>query len=78
MLVGGWRAGVATLICLAGIRWLGLWNDSMVTLTSVLVAAVFVMILAAVIGVWMGRSEGSTERSVRCSTRARRCRRSST
>jgi glycine betaine/proline transport system permease protein len=56
-LVGGWRAGVAALVCLAGIRWLGLWNDSMVTLTSTLVAAAFVMILAAVFGVMMGRSD---------------------
>ena len=40
MLAGGWRALVASFICLAGIRWLGLWNDSMVTLTSILVAAV--------------------------------------
>jgi glycine betaine/proline transport system permease protein len=55
-IVGGWRACVAALICLAGIRWLGLWNDSMVTLTATLVAAVVVMILAAVVGVFMGRS----------------------
>ena len=57
MLAGGWRALVASFICLAGIRWLGLWNDSMVTLTSVLVAAAFVMILAAIFGVLMGRSD---------------------
>jgi glycine betaine/proline transport system permease protein len=56
LIVGGWRACVAALICLAGIRWLGLWNDSMVTLTSTLVATIFVMILAAVVGVFMGRS----------------------
>jgi glycine betaine/proline transport system permease protein len=56
-LVGGWRAGVAAFVCLAGIRWLGLWNESMVTLTSTLVAAAFVMILAAVFGVMMGRSD---------------------
>jgi glycine betaine/proline transport system permease protein len=56
VIVGGWRAAVAALICLAGIRWLGLWHDSMVTLSSTLVAAIFVMILAAVVGVYMGRS----------------------
>ncbi len=55
-IVGGWRAAVAVVICLAGIRWLGLWNDTMVTLTSALVAAIFVMLLASVVGVYMGRS----------------------
>ena len=64
LIVGGWRAGVATVICLAGIRWLELWNNAMITLTSVLVAALFVMILAAVIGVWMGRSRGA-DRAIR-------------
>jgi glycine betaine/proline transport system permease protein len=64
LIVGGWRAGVATVICLAGIRYLELWNNAMITLTSVLVAALFVMILAAVIGVWMGRSRGA-DRAIR-------------
>ena len=57
LIVGGWRALVAAVICLAGIRWLGLWNDAMITLTATLVAAIFVMILAAIFGVWMGRSQ---------------------
>lgn len=57
LIVGGWRAGVATVVCLAGLRWLELWNDAMVTLTATLVAAIFVMLLAAVLGVWMGRSQ---------------------
>src|SRR5262249_17930530 len=35
---------------------LGLWNFSMITLTMTLVATVFVMVLALVFGVWMGRS----------------------
>jgi glycine betaine/proline transport system permease protein len=56
LIVGGWRAAVATVICLAGLRWLELWNNAMITLTATLVAAVVVMILAAVFGVWMGRS----------------------
>jgi glycine betaine/proline transport system permease protein len=64
LIVGGWRAGVATVVCLAGIRWLELWNNAMITLTSVLVAAIFVMLLAAVIGVWMGRSKGA-DRAIR-------------
>ena len=58
-LVGGWRAAVATVICLAGLRWFELWNNAMITLTSTLIAAIFVMLLAAVVGVWMGRSQGA-------------------
>jgi glycine betaine/proline transport system permease protein len=56
MIVGGWRAAVATVVCLAGLRWLELWNNAMITLTATLVAALVVMILAGVVGVWMGRS----------------------
>jgi glycine betaine/proline transport system permease protein len=58
IILGGWRAGVAAVICLASLRWLELWNDAMVTLTATIVATIFVMILAAVVGVWMGRSTG--------------------
>ena len=39
-----------------GCYFLDLWNDSMVTLTMVLVATAIVMVLALVIGVWMARS----------------------
>jgi glycine betaine/proline transport system permease protein len=35
---------------------MGLWNDTMVTLTSTLVATILVMIIAVIVGVWMGRS----------------------
>jgi glycine betaine/proline transport system permease protein len=56
LIVGGTRAGVAALVCLAGLRLLGLWNNSMITLSATLVAATLVMLLAAVFGVWMGRS----------------------
>lgn len=55
--LGGWRAAVAVVICLGGILYLGLWNESMITVTSTLVATVFVMILAVAFGVWMGRSK---------------------
>lgn len=57
VILGGWRAGVAAVICLGGLRWLGLWNNAMITLTATLVAAAVVMLLAAVFGVWMGRSK---------------------
>ena len=56
MLLGGRRALIAALVCVAGLRWFELWNGAMVTLTATLVATVFVMALAVVFGVWMGRS----------------------
>jgi glycine betaine/proline transport system permease protein len=54
--LGGVRALVPTVICLAGIRFFDLWNDAMVTLNMTLVATVLVMVLALVFGVWMARS----------------------
>jgi glycine betaine/proline transport system permease protein len=55
LVFGGWRATVPTVICLAGIRILGLWHDAMITLTMTLVATLLVMLLAVVFGVWMAR-----------------------
>jgi glycine betaine/proline transport system permease protein len=56
-IVGGTRALIVAIVCLGGIYFMDLWNNAMVTLTSVLVATAVVMILAVVIGVWMGRSK---------------------
>jgi len=50
------RAGaLSTLVCLVGIWLTDLWYDAMVTLTSVLVATLFVMAIALVLGVAMAR-----------------------
>lgn len=49
------RALLPTVICLAGLRYFGLWHDSMITLTMTLVGTLLVMILAVVFGVWMAR-----------------------
>jgi glycine betaine/proline transport system permease protein len=54
--LGGRWAALTTVICLAGIYALDLWNNAMITLTMTLVATVFVMVLAIIFGVWMGRS----------------------
>lgn len=56
LIVGGLRAFLTTVVCLAGIYVTDLWYDAMVTLTSVLVATFFVMVLAVILGVWMARS----------------------
>ena len=55
-IVGGARAFVAAFICLAGIYYLDLWYNAMVTLTAVSVATAVVVLLGVVFGVWMGRS----------------------
>ena len=52
---GGVRALVTTVVCLAGIWYLDLWHDAMITLNMALVGTVLVMILALVFGVWMAR-----------------------
>jgi len=55
-LLGGARALVTTVLCLAVILGTGLWYDTMTTLAMTLVATVIVMVLGLVVGVWMGRS----------------------
>jgi glycine betaine/proline transport system permease protein len=54
--VGGRKAVVATVLCLGGIRGLGLWNHAMETLTACLVATIAVVFLSVILGVLMGRS----------------------
>ncbi|MDJ0340999.1 ABC transporter permease subunit [Streptomyces sp. H10-C2] len=54
--LGGWRAGATATVCVAAIVASGLWQDSMTTLASTVVAALIVMSLGIVVGVWMGRS----------------------
>ena len=55
-ILGGWRPTVITLVCELVILGTGLWNESMKTLTTTLVATLAVIVIAVVVGVWMGRS----------------------
>jgi glycine betaine/proline transport system permease protein len=55
-LLGGWRPTVITLVCELVILGTGLWNESMKTLTTTVVATLAVIVIALVIGVWMGRN----------------------
>jgi glycine betaine/proline transport system permease protein len=55
-MIGGVRSAVVSAVCLGLLVATGLWQDSMITLASTLVATIMVMILGAVVGVWMGRS----------------------
>ncbi|MFE5185892.1 ABC transporter permease [Streptomyces sp. NPDC056628] len=54
--LGGWRAGVTTTVCVGLLVGTGLWSDSMTTLASTVVATVLVMVLGVGFGVWMGRN----------------------
>ncbi|HET6627243.1 MAG TPA: ABC transporter permease subunit [Nocardioidaceae bacterium] len=54
--LGGWRPAVVALGCLAVILGTGLWNETMKTLTTTLVATLMVVLTALVVGVLMGRS----------------------
>ena len=55
-LTGGWRPTVIALVCLLVILGTGLWNEAMKTLTTTLVATLAVILVALVVGVWMGRN----------------------
>lgn len=51
-IAGAWPT-VVSAACLAGMLGLGLWYDSMLTLTMTLVGTLLVMALALVFGIWM-------------------------
>lgn len=53
--LGGLRATVSTVVCIGLILFFGLWNNTMITLTMVLVATLLVLVIAVVLGVWMAR-----------------------
>lgn len=56
-LLGGWRPVITTALCEAVILGTGLWNETMKTLTTTLVATAAVMAIAVAVGVWMGRNK---------------------
>jgi glycine betaine/proline transport system permease protein len=55
-LAGGWRPTAIALVCLLVILGTGLWNEAMKTLTTTIVATLAVILIALVVGVWMGRN----------------------
>lgn len=56
-IIGGWKVSLLSLGLMLGIVYTGLWNDTMITLTQVVVATFLTMILGVTVGVWIGRSE---------------------
>jgi glycine betaine/proline transport system permease protein len=55
-LLGGWRPAATALVCELIILGTGMWNESMKTLTTTLIATLAVIAIAMIIGVWMGRN----------------------
>ena len=56
LLFGGIRSFLTSIVCIAVVLGVGLWQDAMITLTMTLVATILTMILALVFGVWMAQS----------------------
>ena len=56
-LVTGVRAAVVAVACLGAVVALGLWQHSMETLATVLVATVITMLVGVAVGVWAARSD---------------------
>lgn len=56
-IIGGRAVAIVSAILLLAIVWIGLWNDTMITLTQVLIATAVVMVIGVVLGVAAGRSE---------------------
>jgi len=55
-IIGGRFVAILSAILLGAIVLIGLWNDSMVTLTQVLIATGIVMLIGVIFGVMAGRS----------------------
>ncbi len=55
-IIGGRTVAILSAILLLLIVWIGLWNDTMITLTQVLIATTIVMLIGVVLGVAAGRN----------------------
>nr|MCH9677390.1 ABC transporter permease subunit [Actinomycetes bacterium] len=55
-IIGGRSVAILSAVLLLLIVWIGLWNDTMITLTQVLIATSIVMLIGVILGVAAGRS----------------------
>ena len=55
-IIGGRTVAILSAFLLLLIVWIGLWNDTMITLTQVLIATTIVMLIGVVLGVAAGRN----------------------
>ena len=56
-IVGGRGVAILSVVLLAFVVLIGLWNDTMITLAQVLIATLLTMIIGVILGVMAGRSE---------------------
>lgn len=57
LIIGGRGVAILSVILLLAIVYTGLWRDTMLTLTQVIVATLLTMIIGVTVGVWIGRSQ---------------------
>jgi glycine betaine/proline transport system permease protein len=62
--VSGWRLAFYALLSLLLIGWLGLWEDSMDTLSQVLIAVILSVVVGVPLGIWSAQNDG-VERALR-------------
>ena len=55
-IIGGRSVAILSAVLLLLIVWIGLWNDTMITLTQVLIATLIVMLIGVILSVAAGRS----------------------
>jgi glycine betaine/proline transport system permease protein len=61
--VSGWRLALASVIGLALIGWLGMWELAMDTLSQVILAVILSVLIGVPLGVWASQN-GAVERSL--------------
>ncbi|WP_405063219.1 ABC transporter permease subunit [Kribbella sp. NBC_01505] len=55
-ILGRWKAAVPAIVCIGLLVATGVWQDSMITLASTLLATVVVVAVGLTLGVWAGRN----------------------
>lgn len=60
--ISGWKLGIFTLLGLGVINNLGYWEDTVITLTLIMVSVLIAIIIAIPIGIWM--SQNSTVQTI--------------
>ncbi len=55
-ILGRWKAAVPAVVCIGLLVAAGVWQDSMITLASTLLATVVVVAVGLALGVWAGRN----------------------
>ncbi|GAA0574359.1 ABC transporter permease subunit [Kribbella sandramycini] len=54
--LGRWKAAVPAVVCIGLLVGTGVWQDSMITLASTLLATIVVVAVGLTLGVWAGRN----------------------